>query len=79
MTHSFTLILVGPDPNEPANLDRLFEAGCADAIIGSRDGVNYASFNRTAVTFSAALSSAIKDIEAAVPGLRVIGIERELG
>lgn len=77
MIHTFTLLLAGPDPNEPANLDRLFEIGCDDAVFGSRDGVFVAEFQREATSFSLALQNAIVDVESAVPGLRVIRVEPE--
>jgi hypothetical protein len=77
MTYSFTLVLDGPNPNEDANLDRLFEAGCDDATFGARDGVYIADFDRDAPSFHEALTSAIHAVQAAVPGLRVIRIEPE--
>jgi len=77
MNHTFTLVLTGPDPNEPANLDRLFEAGCDDATFGARDGVFIADFDREAPSFSHALTSAIADVEGAVHGLQVHRVEPE--
>jgi len=77
MTHTFTLVLEGPDPNDSANLARLFEVGCDDATFGERDGVYIADFDREAPTFSKALTSAITAVESAVPGLRVVRVEPE--
>jgi len=76
-THSFTLILAGPSPQEEANLDALFEAGCDDATFGERDGVYVADFDRAARSFSEALASAINDVESAVADLRVVRVEPE--
>lgn len=77
MTHSFTLLLEGPNPIAPENLDRLFEAGCDDATFGERDGVYFADFDRTAPSFAEALVSAITQVEKAVPGLRAVRVEPE--
>lgn len=77
MMHTFTLILSGPDPTAPENLDRLFEAGCDDALFGVRDGVYFAEFEREAPNYADALKSAISAIEGAVPGLLVSRVEPE--
>ncbi len=63
--HTFTLGIAG---DVDAKLDALFEAGCDDATFGSINGVHYAVFDREALTFEAAVASAIRDIES-VPGL----------
>jgi hypothetical protein len=73
--HGFTLFLAGPDVLEDAHMDALFEAGCDDAVFGERDGAQYASFDRDAPTFCAALTSAIDQLTAAVPGLRITRVE----
>jgi predicted DNA-binding transcriptional regulator AlpA len=77
MKYTFTLVLDGPNPLADENLDRLYEAGCDDATFGERDGVFIADFDREAASFSDALLSAIRDIEYAVPGLRVVRVEPE--
>jgi predicted DNA-binding transcriptional regulator AlpA len=70
--YSFTLVIDGVLEDE--TLDELFEAGADDATFGSVDGAHYADFDREAPTLSAAISSAIADIES-VPGLRVRRVE----
>ena len=75
MNHTFTLILVGPNPNEPTNLIKLFEAGCSDALFGERSGLYIANFDREASSFSEALMSAVRNIENAVSGLKVVRVE----
>ena len=75
--HEFTLLIDGPDLQSEANLNALFEAGCDDALFGSRDSVQYADFTREATTFSEAISSAIEDIGSAIPGARVLRVEPE--
>ncbi len=73
-THSFTLVLEGTDVMEERMLDALFDAGCADALFGERDGLRYAEFNRKAPTFAQAVASAIEQVER-VPGVRVLRVE----
>src|ERR1022692_158671 len=73
--HSFTLFFDGASVLEDVQFDALHEEGCDDALFGARDGVQYGAFDREAGSFSEALASAIHDVTAAVPGLRVIRIE----
>ena len=74
-THTFRLILTGQNPLEEHNLDRLFMAGCDDAIFGQCTCCYMAEFNREAASFSLALISAIMAVEGAIDGLRVSGVE----
>lgn len=76
-TYTFTLLVDGPDLLGAANLEALFEAGCDDALFGTRDHIQYADFDREALNFAEAIGSAIRDIERAVPGARVLHIEPE--
>lgn len=69
--YNFTLIIQG---EVESRMDDLFEAGCDDATFGSVDGVPYGEFDREAVSFSEAVSSAIADVES-VEGLRVRRVE----
>lgn len=71
--YTFILLLQGASPLE--HLDALYEAGCGDALIGERDGVFFAEFDRTAGSLAVAVGSALQQVEAAVPGLRVIRVE----
>ena len=48
--HQFTLIVDGPDLQDDSLIDAVFEAGCDDAAIGRIDGIQYADFDREAVT-----------------------------
>ncbi len=73
--HSFTLFFDGVDVLEDKRFDALHEAGCDDALFGARDGARYGAFDREAESFSDALASAIHDVAAALPGLRVVRIE----
>lgn len=71
--HEFTLVIDGRVEDD-AVVDKLFEAGCSDATIGSVDGVGYADFHREAETFADAVRSALEEVES-VSGLRVLRVE----
>ena len=73
MDHEFTLILAGPLKIDRQTEDALFEAGCDDALLGSRDGVVFLDFARTADSFSEAVSTAIRDVRTA--GFDVLRVE----
>ncbi len=73
MDHEFTLILAGPVKIDRKTEDALFEAGCDDALLGSRDGVVFLDFARTADSFSEAVSTAVRDVRTA--GFDVLRVE----
>jgi hypothetical protein len=75
--HSFTLILDTSQPLSAEEVDTLFEAGCDDSVLGRRNGVVVADFDRIAPSFTAAIWSALTQIERAVPRLRVARVEPE--
>ena len=72
-TFHFTLIVDGPDLQDQPLIDRLFEAGCDDATIGSSDGVQYVDFDREAEALDDAILSAVDDLEK-LEGVEVIRI-----
>ena len=74
-THQFTLIVDGPDLQDEALLEALFEAGCDDATVGRVAGVQYLDFDREAVSLPEAVFDAMAAIEGAVPGARVVHLE----
>jgi hypothetical protein len=76
-TFSFTLLLQGPNPLEHEALDALYAAGCDDAAVGQRGPLYYADFDRESSSFAAAVSTAIREVEGAVPGLKVVRVEPE--
>lgn len=76
-THQFTLIVEGPDLQEPASVEALYEAGCDDATVGRIGGVQYLDFDREAPSFGDAVTSAFRDVESAVPGTLVLQLESE--
>lgn len=69
--HHFTLIVEGPDLQDDALIDKLFEAGCDDAAIGRIDGIQYVDFDREAVSLDEAVLSAVTDVER-VEGVSVV-------
>ncbi len=74
---SFTLEIEGADVMTDAAQNALFEAGCDDATFGVSNGIQTAEFDREATEFAEAVASAIKAVEAAVPGARVVEIHRD--
>lgn len=72
-THTFTLIVDGPDLQEDDVVDDVFEAGCGDALIGRIDGIQTADFDREADTLGEAVLSAVAELEsiAGVTAVRV--------
>ena len=71
--HHFTLIVDGPDLQDDALIDRLFEAGCDDAAIGRSDGIQYADFDREAASLDEAVLTAVTDVER-VEGVSVVRV-----
>jgi hypothetical protein len=73
--HEFTLVLDGIPELTPAIFDALFEAGCDDATMSSRDGVTSLDFGRSAPSMKEAIVSAIRDVRKANIGARIIRVE----
>ena len=65
MEYSFTLKLNGISEFTEAMENSLYEAGCDDALLCSRDGSAYIDFNREADSMSAAIESALSDVKRA--------------
>jgi hypothetical protein len=63
----FTFTLMLDDATEVAEgmEDRLFEAGCDDALLFSRDGHVYLDFTREAASQVEAVDSALRDVQKA--------------
>ena len=66
-----TLIVDGPDLQDGAIIDRLFEAGCDDAATGRSNGIQYVDFDREAASLDEAVLSAVRDVEQ-VDGVSVV-------
>lgn len=71
MNHIFTLQVSGIDITGRYE-DRLFDAGCSDALVAVLDGKLYLDFDRDAPSFDAAVQSASADIGRA--GGRVVEV-----
>ena len=74
---SFTLTIEGADILTDDAINALYEAGCDDATFGVSYGVQTGEFDREAADFAEAVASAIKAVEAAVPGALVVDVHRE--
>ncbi len=72
-THEFTLIVEGPDLQDAERIDALYKSGCADALIGRSSSVQYLDFDREAMSFEEAVSSAVANVEK-IEGIRALGI-----
>src|SRR5713226_1785321 len=70
--HTFTLVL-HREPTEE-ELDRLYEAGCDDALFGVLDHVGFADFTREALSLADAIAKAIAQLRSATP-LHVLRVE----
>ena len=74
-TYTFTLIVSGVRELTDEVCNALFEAGCDDALPGSSDGVVFLDFTREASSIQDAVLSAIRDVERAGVGARVVRLE----
>jgi hypothetical protein len=74
MRYEFSLIVREPEVTDE-DADKLYEAGCDDASILTRDGVTRVQFDRHASNLDEALASAIQGVERA--GLTVARAEIE--
>ncbi|HEX7376396.1 MAG TPA: hypothetical protein VF278_04755 [Pirellulales bacterium] len=63
--YSFTVILDGLVDITQDLEDRLYEAGCDDALLSCTNGVVYLEFDREAESLAEAIGSAVRDITAA--------------
>lgn len=76
-THTFTLILSGIAELTPELADALYEATQGDLELSLSDGVAAAEFDREAPSLREAITSAIRAIEDAAVGVRVVRVESE--
>jgi hypothetical protein len=74
MKYEFSLILAAVEVSDE-DADKLFEAGCDDASILTRNGVTRLQFDRHASSLDEALASAIQSVEGT--GLAVARVEIE--
>lgn len=69
--YSFTLRVAGVHELDEKLEDALFEAGCDDALLSTREGELQIAFDREADNLLAAVVSAINDVEGAGLGLKI--------
>lgn len=75
-TFEFTLILTGVEPAQEELENKLYEAGCDDALLYSRGKTVYLDFVREAKNLEEAVLSAILAVEAInIEGLKVASLE----
>ncbi len=73
MNYRFTLNLTGATPDTEDFEDKLFEAGCDDALVCLHGDLPYLEFDREADSAYQAITSAINDVDEA--GYQVTSIE----
>lgn len=73
-TFSFTLVIAGADLSRADMVDALYEAGCSDALFGTRGPVQLGEFDRAALSLAEAVTSAIEQVESVRP-LQVLRVE----
>jgi hypothetical protein len=76
-THTFTLVLSGVPELTPELADALYAATDGDIELNLRNGVAFVEFERTAATLREAITTAIREIEEAADGVRVVRVESE--
>jgi hypothetical protein len=76
-THRFALILAGVAELTPELADALYAATQGDIELNMRDGVVFVEFERAASTLRNAVTAAIRDVEGAALGVRVVRVESE--
>jgi hypothetical protein len=77
-TYTFTLILSGVSEITPELADALYAATHGDIELNMRDGVAFVEFERTAATLREAIITAIREVEEAAIGVRVVRVESEV-
>jgi hypothetical protein len=76
-SHEFTLVLSGVSELTPELADALYEATGGDIECNMRDAVVFLEFDRAASTLHDAINSAIRDVERAHDGIRVVRVESD--
>lgn len=76
-THAFVLILSGAADITAELADALYDATDGDIELNQRDGVAYLEFERGAPSLRDAITSAIRQVEGADVGVRVVRVESE--
>ncbi len=75
--HTFTLILSGIAELTPELADALYAATGGDIELNLRDGIAFVEFERKAATLQEAITTAIREVEHAAVGVRVVRVESD--
>ena len=75
--HRFALVLSGVAELTPELADALYEATHGHIESSMRNGVAFLEFTRPARTLRAAITSAIREVEGAGVGVRVVRVESD--
>lgn len=73
-SHTFSLMISPPSVDEETAADRLYGSGCDDALFSVSGGVYEVEFDRDAESLRDAVRSAIRDVNAAGIGARVLRV-----
>jgi hypothetical protein len=73
--YHFTLFISGAMTPTPQVENALFEAGCDDALLGSREGETFLDFEREEVSLEEALKTAVHQVESIGSGIEVERVE----
>lgn len=76
-TYQFTLVLDGVDDKTENLEDKLYEAGCDDALINYKNGTVYLDFDRESDSLEHAILSAIKSVESSDLGAVILSVAPE--
>jgi hypothetical protein len=76
-THTFTLIVSGIAELTPELADALYAATHGDIELNLRDGVAFLEFERKASSLRDAVTAAIREVEGADVGVRVVRVESD--
>jgi hypothetical protein len=74
VTYNFSLVLSAPELTN-GDCDALYEAGCDDGTVVTRDGVTRVAFDREAESLEEAIRSATAEVRAA--GFHVTKVEMD--
>ena len=73
-TYEFSLVLTASEVGDH-DCDALYEAGCDDGTVVTRNGVTHIAFDRKAESLEAAIRSAVAEVRAA--GFEVARVEMD--
>ena len=73
-TYEFSVVLTAPELTND-DCDTLYEAGCDDGTVVTRDGITRVAFDREAVSLEEAIRSATAQVRAA--GFQVTKVEMD--